>query len=198
MKGFLNLGDLQERTRAEGPGERFALWVQGCLKRCQGCCNQPFQELRPNKIIPLEQVWAWISETHAQSPLHGITLLGGEPFLQSEQLAQLAQKCQEAGLTVIAFSGYTLEELKTQGGANNDLIAHCDLLIDGDYRANEPDNTRPLVGSRNQLFHFLSERISKDFEFDRDMCRVEIHIGESMHLHGDPRMRLGVNSNTAD
>ena len=33
---YLNVARIIENTEAEGPGKRFALWVQGCPFRCKG------------------------------------------------------------------------------------------------------------------------------------------------------------------
>ena len=48
---YLNLASIRMRTESEGPGKRFAIWVQGCKKRCPGCCNPDMQEIRKNIIV---------------------------------------------------------------------------------------------------------------------------------------------------
>ena len=47
---YLNLASLRLSTESEGPGKRLALWVQGCERRCPGCCNPNMQEIRKNMI----------------------------------------------------------------------------------------------------------------------------------------------------
>ena len=34
------------KTRSLGPGKRFAIWMQGCAKRCKGCINPEGQDLQ--------------------------------------------------------------------------------------------------------------------------------------------------------
>ena len=43
---WLNVAKIIDVTQAEGPGLRTAIWVQGCLKRCVGCCNGQFLKIQ--------------------------------------------------------------------------------------------------------------------------------------------------------
>jgi anaerobic ribonucleoside-triphosphate reductase activating protein len=44
--------------------------------------------------------------------LRGVTFSGGEPFEQVPALLELAKNIRGAGLTLMSYSGYTLEELE--------------------------------------------------------------------------------------
>jgi anaerobic ribonucleoside-triphosphate reductase activating protein len=91
--------------------------------------------------------------------IEGVTFLGGEPFAQAEALALLGGKMQAAGLSVMTFTGYTIERLRRSSRPGwHDLLAVSDLLLDGPYRKQLTDLSRPWVGSSNQRFHFLTER----------------------------------------
>lgn len=95
--------------------------------------------------------------------VEGITLIGGEPFAHAVGAAALARSVQQAGLTVMIFSGYTLAEIHDlPDPAVADLLAHTDLLIDGPYDKTRPDTTRRWIGSTNQQIHFLTERYGAD------------------------------------
>ena len=83
---WINVAKIIEVTEAEGPGLRTAIWVQGCLKRCQGCCNGRFLRIQPAEIITIYQVIEIINTAKEKHQIEGITLLGGEPFLQAESL----------------------------------------------------------------------------------------------------------------
>ena len=93
--------------------------------------------------------------------IEGITLTGGEPFQQPlGALADfLASLRQSSPLSVMCYSGYTLEELRTGPDAELRLrvLEHVDLLVDGPYVAAHNDGHR-WRGSANQRLHFLSER----------------------------------------
>ncbi|CCH88986.1 Putative ribonucleoside-triphosphate reductase activating protein (fragment) [Modestobacter italicus] len=105
----------------------------------------------------------------------GLTILGGEPFDQAEGCAELAEAGQRAGLGVITFSGYELKELKARGAGSHRLIEATDLLVDGPYRAHQPEEKRGLVGSSNQRFLHLTDRYAQ-FDPYRHVNRVDVRI----------------------
>ncbi len=143
-------------TKVEGPGRRACLWVQGCPIRCKGCA------------VP----WTWsaaggeevevidLADLILGGPeIEGVTFLGGEPFEQAGALAELGQTLQNAGLSVMTFTGYLLEDLdRPERPECQHLIRVTDLLVDGPFREDLVDLSRPWVGSSNQRYHFLSGR----------------------------------------
>lgn len=165
-----------EKTRAEGPGLRFCLWVQGCTIRCPGCYAAALQPLDGGFPVEEEELIRRIRDLAPE--LEGVTFLGGEPFLQAEALARVAAAARAEGLSVLCFTGYVYEELLARDDAAvRALLEQTDLLLDGPYRQEERDFSRPLVGSRNQSFRFLTGRYTP-----RDLLawknRVEIRIGK--------------------
>jgi anaerobic ribonucleoside-triphosphate reductase activating protein len=154
-------------TDAEGPGRRFAVWVQGCTLGCPGCCNP--EMLAPGRGGRLVDAAALAAEIAATPDIEGVTLLGGEPFQQAEGCAAVAAAVRAAGLTVMVFTGYTLEELRARAAAGEPgvaaLLDATDLLVDGRYLRHQPEpppaaGGRRFIGSRNQRVHFLSSRYS--------------------------------------
>ena len=99
-------------TEAEGPGRRFALWFQGCPLRCPGCCNPEMLPFEGGRRVALADVLRDIETAAAQDGVEGVTLLGGEPLAHAAGAAALARAVRERGLTVMVFSGYTLEEAR--------------------------------------------------------------------------------------
>ena len=83
--------------------------------------------------------------------LDGVTFSGGEPFVQSAPLADLARKLRAHNLTVWAYTGYTLEALVAQRDPDiNALLAALDVLVDGPFLRDQRDLTLRFRGSRNQ------------------------------------------------
>jgi anaerobic ribonucleoside-triphosphate reductase activating protein len=176
-------------TRAEGPGLRLALWVQGCPRRCTGCCNPAMlprsggQPAHPAELLGLAT---------ATRRLRGLTLLGGEPFLQAAPLAWLAARARRADLDVLAFTGHTLERLRrSRARGVRALLAEVDCLVDGPYLAALRGGGRPLVGSTNQRVIPLSrrgERIARALEGGPAVVELEIR-GGSVRMTGAPGFR---------
>ncbi|MFG1953051.1 4Fe-4S single cluster domain-containing protein [Micromonospora sp. NPDC048830] len=145
-------------TRAEGPGERTALWVQGCAIRCPGCFNPQMWAFRGGELVaPAELV-----ERVLAAGTEGVTLLGGEPFDQAAPLAEVAAGVRRAGRSVMTFTGYTRAGLRRAVDSGRDdvaaLLTETDLLVAGPFRADLVDTRRPWVGSTNQEFVLRGDR----------------------------------------
>lgn len=176
---WLNLAARRACTQAEGPGRRAALWVQGCDKRCPGCCNPHMLPFMARELVPAADVVAWLAQARADFGIEGVTFLGGEPLLQAQGLAAVGQGAKALGLSVMVFSGYTLEELATiQPAGWQDLLAVTDVLVDGPYLAQQPDTQRRWIGSHNQRVHYLTDLYDAAMErIPAEGRDIEIRIG---------------------
>ncbi len=151
----VNVAHLVERCHVLGPGERFVLWVQGCPLRCPGCHNPQFQPFVDASWVSVDDLKAAVL---AVKGIEGVTYVGGEPFAQAHALAELSRQLRAMGLTVMVYTGFTLEQLR-QGALPyaEKLLAQTDLLLDGPYRQELPTQ-RPWRGSENQRLIALTER----------------------------------------
>lgn len=158
---MLRVAQLIADTEAEGPGHRFALWVQGCSLRCPGCCNpEMFAADRGGEVLDAADVAQRILETPG---IEGLSVLGGEPFEQPRAVAEVCRAVRAGGLGVMVYSGYTLEELRAKRSPDVDaLLAEVDLLADGRFEQQQPERQRRWLGSSNQRLHFLTGRYRAD------------------------------------
>ena len=183
----LNVAAIIPRTEAEGPGVRFAIWVQGCPMRCKGCCNPEMLQFTPREAIPAED----LIERACEAGVEGVSFLGGEPFAQARGLARVAEGVRARGLTVMIFSGFTLDELRARAREEEGvrrLLAATDLLVDGRYEASARTLTRRWIGSRNQVLHLLSARYSEDDPRFREQNQVELRLKDGvLTVNGWPR-----------
>ncbi len=171
IPGWVKIAQYVANTPSEGPYRRFALWTQGCSIGCRGCCNPAMQDPDGGEVMEVTKLVDIILNTQG---IEGITLLGGEPFQQALPLAKMAIAVREAGLGVMAFTGYTLESLTKQGKAAHMLLEETDALIAGPYIKERGSSKKRWIGSDNQKVHFLSSRYKNCKEFQRP--------GQSIHL----------------
>ena len=172
----LNIFKILNKTTAEGPGKRFCLWVQGCSRHCRGCHAKSTWSHNINKLMDVDEIFNLIK---SQTDIEGVTFLGGEPFEQAQALSLLAQKVKETGLSVMTFSGNSYEDLKNSKDIFvQKLLKYTDLLVDGEFREDCFDLSRPWVGSKNQRYIFLSGRYSLQ-EIMRCNNKIELHIDKN-------------------
>ena len=170
----IRVATLVEDTGAEGPGRRFAMWVQGCTIRCPQCCNPQMFPVEGGAEHETESLATTIA---AQPGLEGVSILGGEPFEQAAALADLCARVRESGLSVMIYTGYTLDELRARKDPATDAaLAATDLLVDGRFVQELYETGRRWIGSKNQVLHFLSTRYSPDDPRFREPNTVEVRI----------------------
>lgn len=132
----------------DGPGFRFVCFTQGCPHHCIGCHNPDSHDPCGGKEMTTDEI---IAQMRSNPLTDGLTLSGGEPFLQAEDCLTLARAAHESGLNVWAYSGWTFEELAEHGtAAQQALLRELDVLVDGLYRQEERSLTLHWRGSKNQ------------------------------------------------
>ncbi len=161
-----------EKTYAEGPGCRFCVWVQGCNHKCDGCFATNLWSFEGGYEISVDEVISAIKLV--EKDICGITFLGGEPFEYVEELSIIANYVHSINQNVITFTGYSYEQLLNKSKADL-LLNQTDLLIDGRFEKSLVDYSRPLVGSLNQRFIYLTDKISKE-EISQYRNRFEVRI----------------------
>jgi anaerobic ribonucleoside-triphosphate reductase activating protein len=147
-----HVADYKPFVFVDGEGVRCSLYVSGCLFACEGCFNEAalsFRYGRPYSHDLEDQILADLAHESVQ----GLSLLGGEPFLNTGVCLRVARRLRaELGHTrdVWAWSGYTFEELLTASADKVELLGMLDVLVDGPFTLSERDLTLPFRGSRNQ------------------------------------------------
>ena len=134
----------------DGPGFRFTVFTQGCLRHCEGCHNPETLDPDGGTEKSAEEV---IAEMLGNPLTDGLTLSGGEPFLQAGDCAKIAGAAKDAGLNVWAYTGYTFEELNGLAVSSADiarLLNLVDVLIDGAFILSKRSLGIKWRGSTNQ------------------------------------------------
>ena len=133
----------------DGPGLRYAVFVQGCSHGCPGCHNPDSQPCAGGTVRAIADV---VAEIAANKLVQGVTISGGEPFEQAAACAALARQVRELGLDVWTYSGYRYEQLAEgiPDPAARDLLDQTDVLVDGPFVQAQHSYQLPWRGSRNQ------------------------------------------------
>ena len=154
----MHYGEIKNCDIANGEGVRVTLFVSGCTNHCKNCFQpqtwdfdygQPFTEETEAELLRL------LSPRY----IRGLTLLGGEPFEPENQrallpfLRKLRRELPEK--TVWTFTGFTWEELHTEGShprceVTDELLNLIDVLVDGRYVEERKDIGLRFRGSSNQ------------------------------------------------
>jgi len=185
---FLCVHATINRTKVLGPGERFALWLQGCEKNCVGCMSLSSRNIDAGTLLSVDSLLVKILQ---ENNIEGVTISGGEPFLQFKALHNLLRKLREkSSFGIIIYTGYYLAELHNMNVPEiDDIIAkYSDIIIDGPY-IDELNDGKSLRGSSNQTVHFLSSRYkdSASSVYVQDDRKYEIHYNsEEAFLVGIP------------
>ena len=160
----MNYAAIKSCDIANGPGVRVTLFVSGCTHHCKGCFQpetwdfgygEPFTEATEQQILDLL----------APSYIHGLTLLGGEPFEPANRagLLPLLRRVREQypEKTIWAFSGYTYDALLAgnPGPAETirEMLDLLDVLVDGPFVEAKKDLGLRFRGSSNQRLIDLNQ-----------------------------------------
>ena len=139
---------IEPESIVDGPGFRYVLFVQGCPHHCHGCHNPESWAFDAGYDMTVNEIFEDIC---GRPWLRGVTFSGGEPFEQVPALLDLAKNIKGAGLTLMSYSGYTLEELEARHDkATDELLEMLDILVDGRYDEKLRNLTLVYCGSENQ------------------------------------------------
>ena len=159
-----------ELSEIYGHGNRVAIWFSGCSLRCPGCINQHLWEKESGAS---ETVSSLLGKTISNSNITGVTLIGGEPLDQSEELLAFVKSVIEKSLDVVLFTGYEPEELS---GWRKEVFDLSEVVICGRYNKNLRNTNLMLRGSSNQRIIVKDDNLKK--YYIQEARQVEVTITE--------------------
>lgn len=164
----------QERSLVNGPGSRAVIWLQGCSLNCLGCWNPLSHSIEAGIAVEVASVVEWVVDLHSDRLIDGLTISGGEPMEQAEELLALlkALRFRVPEISIGVFSGYTESELARGAFLSHDghlpshqadlwraIRQHLDFAVLGRFNRHRPSH-QPLVTSPNQALLLLTDRHS--------------------------------------
>lgn len=147
--------------RTLGPGVRLVIWTNGCYKKCKGCVSSRLQTINESTQID-------IIDTLTQFDLKtidGVTISGGEPFIQEEELKCIVEYFKKNNIKdILVYTGYLYEELKQMNNENiNYVLNNIAVLVDGEYIESLNDDTSNIKGSSNQKAYIFNQSLKDTY-----------------------------------
>lgn len=164
----MNYATIRNHDIANGEGVRTSLFVSGCTNHCPGCFNPEAQDFNYGQSFTIE--------THRQickmlnvSTISGLSILVGDPLCQTwaglYQLISLCEFAHKIGKTVWLWTGFVWEDVMSERGQSADILSvqnllrHCDVVVDGPFIEAQADRALKWRGSANQRVIDVHESI---------------------------------------
>lgn len=166
----IRIAGLVKESIVDGPGFRYVVFTQGCPHNCKQCHNPHTHPVEGGRFESID----YIAEDIKKNPLlKGVTLSGGEPFLQAKKLVKLLDKIDLNRYSVLTYTGFEYEYLLKNANEQNgylELLEHTDILIDGKFEIDlKMNNDKKFRGSSNQraidVKNSLNENKVIEYEF---------------------------------
>ncbi|MBQ3422068.1 MAG: anaerobic ribonucleoside-triphosphate reductase activating protein [Romboutsia sp.] len=142
--------DITVDSIVDGPGLRTVIWTQGCPHKCKGCHNPQTHDYNGGELIDIFEIIEQIKNVKLQK---GVTISGGEPFIQVESLIEIVKEIKNnTNLDIWVYSGYTFEQLISNVNKNKNIefLNYIDVLVDGKFEEDKKDINLQFRGSSNQ------------------------------------------------
>lgn len=145
----------------------MGIWTIGCKRKCVNCSNPELWEENPGKDISIETITGIIEKYKDKTD--GVTITGGEPFLQPKELLSLVEKIRKIGIDdILIYTGFSFEELYENPLAKK-IIDLSGVIVDGEY-IDELNNNVGMKGSENQRVFVINKSLSEKY---RDFSSVK-------------------------
>lgn len=151
----MNYADIRPIDVANGPGVRVSVFVSGCTHHCKECFNPETWDFGYGKPFGEEEIQEILNDL-SKPYIHGLSILGGEPFEPQNQGAvlELVRRVREEfpEKDIWCYSGYLFENLAAgQVGAHSrTLLGLLDVLVDGPFVLEQKELSLRFRGSANQ------------------------------------------------
>ena len=147
---MIRIAGVVKESTVDGPGFRYVIFTQGCPHHCEGCHNPGTHSMDGGS---LESITTLAEDIQKNPLLKGITLSGGEPFMQAKKLVKLLSMLDLNRYTVMTYTGFEYEYLLKNSNEKNaylELLKLTDVLIDGKFELSKKSSKLKFRGSTNQ------------------------------------------------
>ena len=156
----MNYAKIRKCDVANGPGVRVSLFVSGCNHHCKNCFNRDAWDFNyGNKFTEKQE--EQIMEDLKTEYITGLSVLGGEPFEQTNQegLAPLVKKVKQTypDKKIWCYTGFTFDKQilgkmieEEHRNTTKQMLENIDYIVDGRFVEELKDPKLQFRGSSNQ------------------------------------------------
>lgn len=146
----IKISGIVKESIVDGPGIRYTIFTQGCPHHCEGCHNPQTHDFSGGNFVSISKI---VEDIKKDPLLRGITISGGEPFMQARKIANLISRLDRSKLNVMVYTGFEYEYLLNNANEENcylELLKNADILVDGKFKLELKSEKLPFRGSLNQ------------------------------------------------
>ena len=154
----MRIAGIVPESSVDGPGIRFTVFTQGCLHHCPGCHNPGTWALDGGREMTVSALLDVLDRS--DGIVSGVTVSGGEPLLQPDDVGRFLAGCKERRLHTVLFSGYVYEDALKLAGVRP-LFDYVDLMVDGPFRQELKNQELLFRGSSNQRLIDIPATLAK-------------------------------------
>lgn len=158
----IRIAGVVKESTVDGPGFRYVIFTQGCPHNCEGCHNPETHDMNAGRLENIKDI---VEDIKKNPLLKGVTLSGGDPFIQASKLVKLLKMLDLKRYTVITYTGFTYETLLKDANKDNcflELLKLTDVLIDGKFIISLKSQKAKFRGSSNQRAIDVKESLKQN------------------------------------
>ena len=151
----MRIAGIIQNSVVNGIGVRDTIFFQGCEHHCIGCHNPKTWDINGGEEMSIQR----IAEIFKASE-HDITLSGGEPLLQFDEIMELMKYInEEQGKRFWLYTGFRYDEIPPS--MLSELSKYVDVMVDGRFEESNKDLKLAFRGSSNQRLIDLPKSVEK-------------------------------------
>lgn len=146
----IRIAGVVKESTVDGPGFRYVVFTQGCPHNCKGCHNPDTHDFKGGRLVSIDKL---VDDINKNPLLKGVTISGGEPFMQPKQVYNLISKIDKNKHSIMIYTGFEYEELLKKSEENDyfyKILENTDILIDGKFEETLKSENIMFRGSTNQ------------------------------------------------
>lgn len=160
----MNYSTIKKYDVANWLGVRTSLFVTFCPHRCPHCFNKDLWEEGSGKPFDEQakkELFEYLSDIH----VCGLSVLGGEPLAQGQDMLNLLIEVKEKFPTknIALWTGYYIDGREELTNIQHQILNCCDVIVDGRFVNDLKDAKLKFRGSSNQTI-YERDKITKELK----------------------------------